>query len=54
MPVCQYREPIKNWPENERPTKRLKKTSEIIGIDMLGHIIIGDGKYYSFLDERLL
>ena len=35
-------------------TKRLKKVSEIVGIKLLDHIIIGDNSYFSFVDEQLL
>ena len=35
-------------------TKRLKKASEIVGIKLLDHIIIGDNSYFSFVDEQLL
>jgi DNA repair protein RadC len=36
-------------------TKRLKRAGELLGIQLLDHIIIGDkGKYFSFLDSGLL
>ena len=35
-------------------TKNLIEASKIIGIDILDHIIIGDNKYFSFLEEGLL
>ncbi len=35
-------------------THRLIKASEIIGIKVLDHIIIGDGKYFSFVDEEMM
>ncbi|MGD9677322.1 MAG: DNA repair protein RadC [Vulcanibacillus sp.] len=35
-------------------TKRLTKAGEILGIDVLDHIIIGDSKYISFKEEGLL
>lgn len=35
-------------------TKRLVETGKLIGIGVLDHIIIGDGKYTSFLDKGLL
>jgi DNA repair protein RadC len=35
-------------------TKRLKKVSDIVGIKLLDHIIIGNNRYFSFVDEQLL
>lgn len=35
-------------------TKNLIEASKIIGIDILDHIIIGDNRYFSFLEEGLL
>jgi DNA repair protein RadC len=35
-------------------TERLKKAGEIVGISVLDHIIIGDGKYISLKEEGLL
>ncbi|GJL78584.1 MAG: hypothetical protein NPINA01_15730 [Nitrospinaceae bacterium] len=35
-------------------THRLNKTGQIVGIQMVDHIIIGDNKYFSFSDEGLL
>ncbi|TCT14972.1 DNA repair protein RadC [Natranaerovirga pectinivora] len=35
-------------------TKRIKQSGELIGIDVLDHIIIGDGKYTSFKERDLL
>lgn len=35
-------------------TKSLIEASKIIGIDILDHIIIGDNRYFSFLEEGLL
>lgn len=35
-------------------TKKLIEASKIIGIDILDHIIIGDNRYFSFLEEGLL
>lgn len=32
-------------------TKRLVDAGKVLGIRVLDHIIIGDGKYYSFADE---
>jgi DNA repair protein RadC len=35
-------------------TKRLKEASEIMGIKLLDHIIVGDGTYLSFTERGLL
>ncbi len=35
-------------------TKRLKEVGELIGIPVLDHIVIGDGKYVSFAERGLL
>ncbi len=35
-------------------TKRLKEAGEIIGIEVLDHVIIGKDKYYSFKDNNLI
>ena len=35
-------------------TNKLKKSGEIIGIEVLDHIIIGDGVYYSFKENMML
>ena len=32
-------------------TKRLRESGEILGIKVLDHVIIGDGKYLSFVDD---
>lgn len=35
-------------------TDRLRKVGENLGIEIIDHIIIGDGCYYSFLEEGLI
>ncbi|MEE9591112.1 MAG: DNA repair protein RadC [Thermodesulfobacteriota bacterium] len=35
-------------------TKRLKEIGELLGVKVLDHIIIGDGRYMSFADEGVL
>ena len=35
-------------------TKQLAKAGEILGIAVIDHIVIGDGRYVSFADEKLL
>lgn len=34
-------------------TERLKSAGDLIGIEVIDHIIIGDGIYYSFLEEGI-
>lgn len=34
-------------------TKRLIEVGKIVGIEVLDHIIIGNGNYLSFLEEKL-
>jgi len=38
--------------EDRELTRRLKKSGELLGIPVLDHIIIGDGKYLSFADKQ--
>jgi len=40
--------------EDIRITKRIKNAGDIIGIELLDHIIIGDNQYISFREEGLL
>lgn len=40
--------------EDNRITKGIYKSGEIIGIPLLDHIIIGDGTYYSYQEEGKL
>ena len=35
-------------------TKRLKEGGEILGIQILDHVIIGEGRYFSFADKGML
>jgi DNA repair protein RadC len=35
-------------------TKRLHEAAQVLGITLLDHVIIGDGKFVSFVDEGLL
>lgn len=41
-------------PEDIQITKRLSEAGEIIGIDVLDHIIIGDGKFISLKEQGLM
>ena len=38
--------------EDRRLTKRLRDCGDLLGIPVLDHIIIGNGVYYSFLEEN--
>lgn len=38
-------------PEDQELTRRLVKAGRIMGIKVLDHLVIGDGKYYSFADQ---
>jgi DNA repair protein RadC len=35
-------------------TTRLRQAGELLGIGLLDHVVIGDGRYVSFADEGLL
>lgn len=35
-------------PDDVEITRRLAATGEVLGIPVLDHIIVGDGRYYSF------
>jgi len=41
-------------PEDRRLTDRLVMAGTLLGISVLDHIIIGDGRYVSFADEGWL
>lgn len=40
--------------EDKNVTKRLKECGELIGIEVIDHIIIGDGIYFSFKENMLI
>jgi DNA repair protein RadC len=40
--------------EDRALTARLVQAGKLLGIEVLDHIIVGDGKYFSFADEGLL
>jgi DNA repair protein RadC len=40
--------------EDREITARLKEASELLGIRLLDHVIIGTGRHYSFADSGLL
>lgn len=53
--ICVHNHPTgDSFPSNKDIvfTNRLKKTSSILGIEFLDHIIIGKNEYYSFFKER--
>ncbi len=41
-------------PEDRAMTARLVECGKLLGIQVLDHIIVGDGKYYSFADDSAL
>lgn len=40
--------------EDRTLTVRLVQAGKLLGIEVLDHIIVGDGRYFSFADEGLL
>ena len=40
--------------EDKNITKRLISCGEIIGIEVIDHIIIGDGMYFSFKENMII
>ena len=40
--------------EDEEITKKLTKAGELLNIKVLDHVIVGDGKHYSFKEEQFL
>lgn len=41
-------------PEDRALTERLKHAGELLGIEVLDHIVVGDGKYYSFAEGAVM
>ena len=35
-------------------TRRLKEVGDVLGVRVLDHVIIGDGRYYSFSDKGMM
>ncbi|MDU0329741.1 RadC family protein [Paenibacillus barengoltzii] len=55
--VCAHNHPSGDptpSPEDIRMTRRLCEAGEIIGIDVLDHIVIGDGKFVSLKERGLM
>ena len=40
--------------EDQEITRRLKETGEMLGIRVLDHVVLGDGRFFSFSDRGLL
>ena len=40
--------------EDQAITDRLKKAAELLGMSLLDHVVIGDGRYVSFADTGIL
>jgi DNA repair protein RadC len=41
-------------PEDQEITRRLKETGDVLGVRVLDHVVLGDGRYFSFSDRGLL
>ena len=43
-------------PSNEdvNITKRIEESGELLGVKLLDHIVVGDGKYVSFKEKRMI
>ncbi|MCM3129934.1 DNA repair protein RadC [Paenibacillus provencensis] len=55
--VCAHNHPSGDpapSPEDIQLTRRLVKAGEIVGIDVLDHIVIGDGKYASLKEQGFI
>jgi len=55
--ICVHNHPSANItpsPEDKKFTQELNAAGKLMGIKVLDHIIIGDGKYFSFTDEGLM
>lgn len=55
--ICLHNHPSGNItpsPEDKKFTGELSAAGKLMGINMLDHIIVGDGNYFSFADEGLM
>jgi len=55
--ICVHNHPSANIapsPEDKKFTGELYAAGKLMGIKMLDHIIIGDGRYFSFADEGMI
>lgn len=41
-------------PEDIDITRRLKETADVLGIRVLDHVVLGDGRFFSFNDKGML
>jgi DNA repair protein RadC len=41
-------------PEDNEITRRLKETGDVLGMRVLDHVVLGDGRYFSFSDRGML
>ena len=39
------------WPEDVEITRRLREVGDLMGIRVLDHVVIGRGRYVSFVDD---
>ena len=40
-------------PEDRLVTERLRRAGEVLGIELLDHVVLGEGRYYSFAEEAI-
>ena len=55
--ICAHNHPSGNIlpsPEDKKFTQELTAAGKLMGIKVLDHIIIGDGRHFSFADEGLM
>jgi DNA repair protein RadC len=55
--ICIHNHPSANItpsPEDKKFTRELSAAGKLLGINVLDHIIIGDGSYFSFADQGLV
>jgi len=47
-------DPTPSSSEDHAITERLRKAAELLGMSLLDHVVIGDGRYVSFADTGIL